>query len=68
MIIKYLERHGANPILKSFLGVTSLHLAALSGKVATVEYLIQEHKLDPLECTTQSKSNSLHYACKGDSE
>ena len=62
-MVKYLvEKHGCDPTWKDDDGDTSLNVAALSGSLDILIYLIEERKYSP-RCPGQWGRSPLHNAC-----
>ena len=57
--------YGGDVSRRSRNGVSSLHLACAAGHISMVEFLINEHKLDPEETTKASGSKPIHLATNG---
>ena len=65
-VMKYFIERGYNPASESTGGWTCLHLAAQLDHYDLVQYLVDEHKMDPM-CQTKLGSTPLHFACVGGS-
>ena len=57
-----MEKHGCDPSVKDDKGSTPLHVAAFSGSLDILMYLIEERKCSP-GCPGQWGRSPLHNAC-----
>lgn len=64
MAMMFLIRRGGNPYAISKSGLTTLHIAAKSGKLDAVTFLIDTFDLDINRQTYLSGTTPLHVACK----